>query len=362
MIIGVGMFGIPFSFFQSGFLLGIAELLLLTAVVATLHSAYGDVVLATGGFHRLPGYARLYFGRPAGWLALASALFGIVGTLLVYLVVGAVFLNNLASPFLPESNEFLWAAIMAGLGILIIRFPTKKEAVINGVLTVCLIAFIAVLVVVLLPRADPRNLGGIRWSGAFVPYGVLLFSLAGGTVIPDVVAYLGKRPAASRRAIVVGSVIPGLVYAFFAAAVLGVAGARVSREAIAGLVPLIGPWVSQWGNLIGFLAVFTSYIVLSASFEALLHLDLGVGRTAAWLIAGGIPFFAYLSGVTDFIRIIGFVGAIGVGIDGTLVLAMRLAAGRVARKPLSAASRMWFIIVFMMLAAGIAYEIIRPFF
>lgn len=370
MIIGVGMFGIPFSFWQSGFALGIAELAVLAAVVTTLHLVYGEVVLAASRQHRLPGYARLYLGRPAEWVALASAVFGIIGTLLAYLVLGAVFLNNLASPLLPESSEFLWAAVMAGLGILIVRFPTKKEALINGVLTVLLIAFIAVLVAVLLPRVEPRNLAGIKWGGFFAPYGVLLFSLAGGTVIPDVVTYLGKRPAASRLAILTGSLVPAFVYAFFAVAVLGVAGPGVSREAIAGLAPLVGPWVSQWGSAVGFLAVFTSFIALSGSFEALLILDLGVGRMAAWLIAAGLPFLAYLAGATDFIRIIGLVGAISVGIDGALVIAMRLCVGRARRasrgkagggvsKPVSLAAVIWFALVFLMLIAGIGYEVVR---
>ena len=63
MIIGVGMFGIPFSFSVSGFWLGAAELVVLAAIVTVIHRLYGEIVLATPTLHRVPGYVREYLGH-----------------------------------------------------------------------------------------------------------------------------------------------------------------------------------------------------------------------------------------------------------------------------------------------------------
>jgi len=88
MIIGAGMFGIPFVFVRAGFLTGAIELVLLAIVAAFVHRAYADVVLLTPARHRLPGYVSLYLGRGTGAVSVASALVGLSGTLLAYLVLG----------------------------------------------------------------------------------------------------------------------------------------------------------------------------------------------------------------------------------------------------------------------------------
>ena len=97
MIIGVGMFAIPFSFAAAGFWLGAAELVVLTCIVVILHLLYGEIVLATPEFHRMPGYVRVYLGRRAETVSWASTIFGITGTLLAYLIAGSLFLHSLWS-------------------------------------------------------------------------------------------------------------------------------------------------------------------------------------------------------------------------------------------------------------------------
>ena len=105
MIIGAGMFGIPFSFVRAGFWLGAAELALLGGVMWVIHLRYGEVVLETPSRHRLPGYVRLYLGRWASMLAWGSALFGIGGALLAYVVVGGLFLDSLFATAAAQSSS-----------------------------------------------------------------------------------------------------------------------------------------------------------------------------------------------------------------------------------------------------------------
>ena len=354
MIIGAGMFAIPFSFARAGFILGTVELVILAAVVAAVHLLYGEVVAETPSSHRLPGYARLYLGRTGAALAWGSAIFGIVGALLAYIIIGSVFLDALLGSIAPEAGDFFWAAAIAAAGAAITLFPLRKEAAVNGVLTVLLIGFILFLIAFLLPRAEWSNLSGFEISEALTPYGILLFALSGGTVIPDVVAVLGRNRRKIRRAVALGSLAPAALYFLFALAVVGALGIQVSEETIRGLGVLDGQALVIVGGIIGFLAVFTSFIVLQSSFQALLRLDFGLRRRSAWFLGAAIPFFFYLMGFQNFIMIIGAVGAVAVGIDAALILGMHRRLRKISGAAVSPRAYLWGLAVYAMVGIGVA--------
>ncbi len=320
MIIGVGMFAIPFSFVRAGFWLGAAELALLALVVLWFHLLYGDIVLATPSFHRMPGYIRMYLGRRAAVLSWFSTMLGSFGALLAYLAAGALFLHTIAAPVFPDATMFFWASALAVAGAVVNFFSLKKASAINAVLSFLLIAFIILLSAWLLPRISLDRLSPPQWTNLFVPYGVLLFALTGGSVIPDVITLLGRRRAASRAAIAAGSLMPAALYFLFALAVVGVAGAGTSEEAIAGLGRAVGPGIAWWGSIIGLLAVFTSLVALAENMGALFRLDLGVPDLAAWAMIAGVPYLLYLGGLQNFIVIISIVGVLGFGIDALLIV------------------------------------------
>src|SRR3989344_7528399 len=225
MIIGVGMFGLPFSFVRAGFWLGTLELLVLSAAIVLFHLLYGEIVLKTGELHRLPGYIRIHLGPRFAGLAWVSAIFGILGTLLVYIIVGSLFLKSALGYFDVAASELTLAAFLASAGAVVTIFPLKREAFINGILTALLIVFIIFLGVYLFPKINPENISGFNLGAAPLPYGVLLFALSGGVVIPDLITLLGRDKKRSRLAIVLGTLIPAALYFLFALAVVGVSGA-----------------------------------------------------------------------------------------------------------------------------------------
>ena len=110
--------------------------------------------------------------------------------------------------------------------------------------------------------------------------------------------------------------------------VVGAAGPGVSEDALTSLKPLLGEAAVIAGSAVGFLAVFTSYIVLSASFQAMLRLDAGNQKRRAWLIASLAPFLLYLLWFQSFIGVIAAVGAIAVGADIILTIGMYLSLRR----------------------------------
>ncbi|MFY9463031.1 MAG: aromatic amino acid transport family protein [Candidatus Sungiibacteriota bacterium] len=359
MIIGAGMFAIPFAFAQTGFWLGAAELGILSLVVLGLHLLYADIVLATPHFHRMPGYARLYLGRGASALSWASSLFGIGGALLAYLAVGTVFLQMITARA-GGAPSLWWVMGLAGAIAAITFFPLKKEAAINGVLTIFEIAFIIALPLFLARFVSVPHLSGMRMEHIFLPFGVLLFALSGGSVIPDVITVLGRNRKKARAAIIIGSLIPALLYFFFAYAVVGVTGLATSEEAIAGLRSALGGNIAWWASIAGFLAVFTSYVALSANFQAMLRLDMGMPRRAAWFAASAVPILLYFAGFQNFIAIISVVGIFAFGIDGILFFFMgrRIREKQNIRSPLAALAGYAILAVIII---GVAAELLRIF-
>ena len=364
MIIGAGMFAIPFSFAHAGFWLGTAELVFLGIAVVLVHLSYTNVVIGTPEMHRLPGYAGLYLGSWARVLASGSMIISAIGTLLVYLLLGSRFAGEAMrigglvsfSSGTQSLDLFIILVIMV-LGAAITYFPIRGEAIINGILTAFLIGFIGFLVYLLFPSIHPSAIGGWEWKNGFVPYGILLFALWGGVVIPDVATFFSKNPFQTRTAVIAGSVLPIIVYFLFSLAVVGVSGDLTSQEALAGLVGSVKEEVILLGALIGFLAVFTSLIALQKTFQAMLELDLGVGRLVAWAGASIVPFLLYLFGFTDFIAVIVIVGAVAIGIDVLLILALHY-----AMKKSHGISFSWFGIaargiLFCIIFVGIVYRL-----
>ncbi|KKW17920.1 MAG: Aromatic amino acid permease [Parcubacteria group bacterium GW2011_GWB1_50_9] len=358
MIIGAGMFAIPFSFAHAGFWLGTAELVFLGIAVVLVHLSYTNVVIGTPEMHRLPGYAGLYLGSWARVLASGSMIISAIGTLLVYLLLGSRFAGEAMriGGLISLLDLFIILVIMV-LGAAITYFPIRGEAIINGVLTAFLIGFIGFLVYLLFPSIHPSAIGGWEWENGFVPYGILLFALWGGVVIPDVATFFSKNPFQTRTAVIAGSVLPIIVYFLFSLAVVGVSGDLTSQEALAGLVGSVKEEVILLGALIGFLAVFTSLIALQKTFQAMLELDLGVGRLVAWAGASIVPFLLYLFGFTDFIAVIVIVGAVAIGIDVLLILALHY-----AMKKSHGISFSWFGIaargiLFCIIFVGIVYRL-----
>lgn len=364
MIIGVGMFGIPYSFARSGFWIGSLQLFLLTCVVLVYHLVYAKIVLATPTYHRLPGYVRLYLGEYWATLEWLSSFFGILGSLLAYLILGSLFLHAILSALIVGIPAWVSVALVFFMGAMVNALPLRKEASLNGILTAVLIGFIIVLVGLLLPHVDMENMmsrGSVSWDNLFLPYGILLFALSGGVVIPDLVTFLGKRDRRVYAAIIIGTLLPAILYFLFAFAVVGSLGTQVSEEAISGMIGIVGPKVALLGNVIGFLATLTSLIALAESFEAMLRLDLKLSRVIAQCTVSIAPLLLYIAGFQNFFVTISIVGAVAIGIDSAFVVAAHHTLEKKTKKHLSFFSYGWKGGIYFLILCGVLYEIAKFF-
>ena len=323
-IIGVGMFGIPFVIARSGLLLGLFELALLTAVMAVVHLMYGEIILRTPTVHRLPGYVELYLGRHAKIFSLFSYFLGLSGALLAYTVIGGKLTGDLFHLSPVMGPFFFWAA-----GSAFILFNIRQSGVVDTLLNAALIGFMFFFIFGSLPFVQPDNFSfgessaGSLFENALLPYGVILFAIAGLVVVPEVRALFGiEKTGLLKRTLIWGTVLPGVLYGFFALVVIGISGEKTTPDALIGLKDVLPASFVALGEIIAILAAFTSYIIIGLTLKETYFFDMKISHKIAWLLTCFIPFALFLLGMQNFILIIGFLGAIGVGIDALLTIAV----------------------------------------
>lgn len=354
MTVGVGIFAIPFVFMQAGVVVGLIELGILAAVVILFNLMFAEIVLRTKDQHRLPGYVSQYLGRTMQAVELVSYVFGFGGALVAYLLVGSDFLGRLAGI---DARFGMAIFIVLGGALMYSKFTVGARA--NFILTICMAVGLTALSVAAFRFFNFSNFSYGSLSNAFVPYGVLLFALTGAAIIPDIVFFLSDQRESIRRVVSFGTLIPAFIYALFAVALLGALGSAVSRESLSSLGTLFGSGIGTLALAVGVLTTFTSFTLFGFVFERMLRSDFGVGRTPAWFVTILLPLVLVLLGASDYIKIIGLIGAVSIGVDSIMIIFMHRASqqhGEVVPPFSVRLAPVVEIVLICMFVAGVAYE------
>lgn len=361
-IIGAGIFGLPYIAAKTGIVPTIVYLIFLSVVMTLLHLLYGETVLRTNGNRRLVGYAGLYLGIWGKRMASFSVIIGSYAALLAYIILGGIFLRTLLGGFF-GGTEFHYSLILFFFSAFFIAKGLKMISWLELYLSVFLIAAIIIFLFKGLFIVDFSNFNlGTNWKEIFLPYGVLLFALNGASIIPEVVNILEYKKSQLKKTIIIGTLIPAIIYFLFILVVFGVSGQNTSQDAISGLVQSYGSGIVSLGALIGFLAIITSFLAFGENLKKTFEYDYKIPKTASLFCALFIPLILFFIGITDFIGVIGFAGAVTGGIDGILIiLAYRKADryGRGDRKPeYDIATTKWSeYLLIAMFILGIVYTI-----
>ena len=326
-IIGAGLFALPYATLQVGFWVILAYFLVLGSLAILIHLFFGELSLKTPDFKRLPGFAKIYLGKGGQVIAHVSTIFGFFGALLAYLILGGGFLTELAKLYLPVLGENV-------LPYTLFYFITGAFLIFYGIKAIekvefwGLVLFLIILFAVFFKGAPFINIGNLfigrgQWSNLFLPYGVILFSLWGTTLIPEAEEILGKRKKMLAKIIPISILIPILVYLLFIYITLGITGAQTTEDALSGLTNVLGDRIIvALALLFGLLTTFTSFVALGLTLKKVFWYDLKLSKKWAWLITCFIPLFLYLVGVQSFIAVVGVVGGIMLAVNGILILLM----------------------------------------
>tara|TARA_B100001971_G_C18229280_1_gene562819 strand:+ start:125 stop:1243 length:1119 start_codon:yes stop_codon:yes gene_type:complete len=312
-MIGAGILGLPYIFAKSGFLAGVFWLIFLGTIVIFVNLCMGEITLRTKENRQLTGHAKKHLGPIAGNIMFIALIFGIYSALLAYLIGEGESLSRL----LPGDIN----PIFLGIGFwLIMTFILKeglralKKAETYGVIAIILI--ILGMFIKFLPRIESTNLLIINRPDFVLPIGVVFFALLGFTSIPILRKEIKGKEKYLKKAIILGSTIPIILYIIFSAVFVGVLGIDVTEVATLSFGPFI--------TILGIFTMLTSYIALSFALKDTFKEDLKLSPKINFLLTSLIPLIAYLLiskwGLLSFTKILGIGGVVSGGLTGIIIL------------------------------------------
>ncbi|MFH1255213.1 MAG: aromatic amino acid transport family protein [bacterium] len=318
-IIGVGLFAIPSIVNKAGVAPFFVYLAVLAVIQYYLHLLFAEVILSTKTKHRLPGFAGKYIGAKSKKLSFVIDIVGSYGSMLAYIIVGGLFLRQLAAAYFGGS-VFLYSTIIFAFVSLIVFFDIKMIAGTEFILTSLLIAAIGLIAWRGFGHIRLDNYHLVEWKNIFLPYGPIFFAVGGGAAIPEVCRLMSGQKEKIKSAIAWGTFIPAALMMVFVLVVLGITGENTSPDTLSGLSLVLKDGVVIFSLIFGLLAILTSYIITAQATEEIYQWDFGAKNKRAWFLACFAPYFLYLIGWTDLIKIISFTGAVLGGLSGIILI------------------------------------------
>ena len=349
LIIGAGMFALPYVFVKAGFLAGFLYLVLGAAIFSTLHVMYAEVIELTPGKHRFVGYAEIYLGRAGKWMSIVAVLLGIILTLTIYLILSASFIKLLA----PDLSSTISVLIFWTLGSAVVLMSLNRLANFEFAVTLAMVGIVAILFILGFTRTDLGTLSSlpvINPNQLLLPYGVVLFSLAGRAAISSVKEYFFKRGLDGKkfkRAIIWGTITPTVVYAFFVLAIIWLSPGGVTEDAVSG-IQISFPGVMGLIGLLGFFVIWTSYFFLGIEARDILRYDFKIPLLAASILIVFLPLILYFWSSQNLIWFISIAGGIFLALERILILLIRRRL-----RPIG----IWGHFIILLLLSGIVYEV-----
>jgi amino acid permease len=367
-IVGAGILGIPYVVAKSGVFYGLVLILLIGIAFLFLNLFAGEIILRTKKQHQLTGYAEKYLGKHGKRIMAFSMFVNIYGALIAYLIGEGTTLKTIFGFGEPLS----WTLIFFAVSVFIIYRGIKT----TGKMEFYLISLL-LLVVVLIGIFSFKNINGdyfsfLNWGHLFLPYGVILFAFIGSPGIPEMHQELGKEKKKMKKAIIIGSVIPIVLYAVFALIIVGVVGLDNfsllepnERIATVALSLYSNRILGIFANILAVLSMFTSFLTLGLALVQTYHFDLKFPRNQALILTFSLPLIVALLNLTSFIAILGITGAIAGGLDGILITLMYWKAKRKGdRKPEYQLKPHYILgtVLIMMFIIGIGFQIWQVIF
>ena len=332
MIIGSGVFALPYAVSRSGLGWSLASALIAFFAILWIHGAYGEIAANSSEDHRLPGYVRAHIGAAFGRIETAAQIFAFNAILLVYAILGGKFISAI---FGNASNGTL--LFFAASAAIFLFGTIRTIGFLNFILSMPLIAATLWISWLALHYGSVPNIINIQGGAPFFSFSVFLFSLAGLSVIADAKGVfapletksltgfatsenLFDRRRGLRSAITAGTTLPFVLYIFFIVAVLALSGSAVTEEALEGLRQAVGDGVVRVGSFVGLLAVFTSFLALGYDLRKVYELDMRIPSFLSVVLVIATPLLLFIAGLVNFIALMSLVGGFFVALDGIFVV------------------------------------------
>jgi amino acid permease len=334
-IMGAGMFAIPAMINKMGLVPASVIYWIIAALVISTHLLFVEIISRTEKRMRLPGYVGKFLGTWAKYTGVFTQSFQLIGSSLIYLILGGQFLSIIAQRYGFSFPLISWQVVFWFIGGLLVLRALQSVAKIESALTWGLGAITLFMVFFGLTKLDQSRLVFHDWNQSLAPLGIFLFAMFGLTVIPEVHEIANRKIEMTRLVVFVGSFIAALIMWLFGI-VMSLAidlTAASDMEALLGIFPSWLWWILP---VFGLLAVITSYITLTYDLKTMYQIDLKYSHAVSWIISLGAPLVLLFVTSRNLVQTIDTVGAVfTAGLGLLVVIAARQAmVGDKKRKPL----------------------------
>lgn len=317
-IIGVGVFGLPYVASKAGFFIVVFYFFLISFFIIVTDLIFSEVCLGTKGFHRIPGYVEKYLGKNWKRFSFFTSIFLVTGACLAYMIIGGKFLFYILGPLLGGGTTD-YSLLFFALGSYLVFKGVKAISQIELSLLIVLFGILIVFFLEGFSFINIDYLKNVDLTFLSLPYGVILFSLTGLCIIPELKEMIKSRTKL-RKVIVSGILISMLIYLLFTFIIFTVTGPVTSEDALSAFVSVIGNGVVKLGFVFGVIACFTSFISLGLTLKKTFWYDIGLPKNISWLIVSLLPLSFFLLGFSQFIEIISLTGAIAIGSEAIIAV------------------------------------------
>lgn len=291
---------------------------------------YADIILRTQENHRFAGYAKIYLGESGFFAGFLMTVIGASFSLIIYLILSVSFIN-LIIPIFPDNYEVL---IFWFFGSITFFLNINKITYFEFLTDIGI--WLIVLAITIYGLVDFKLSGPLLMNQDyfFLPYGAILFSLAGRVAIPAVLGYFrnnNKPLALAKQSIILGSLTPIIVYAVFILGILGLSSEYgPSENSISGLAGKLPLEILYVLIIFGAVSLWSTYIVIGRDVKKSLEHDLNLGSLFSSLAVSIIPLLLYFAGFNNFINLISFVGGIFIGLEAIFIVLMWKKASKIS--------------------------------
>ena len=322
--IGAGIFGLPYVAAKAGLLNTVIMTVVLALAVLFLNLYIGEITLRTKDRHELSGYVGMYWGKFGKTFMTLAVGIWVLGALTAYtLGVGAA-LHAIFPTVLASTFSMIFYLLMSTLLFFGLRTVAKSELILGSLMLFFILTILGWSSSNISP--DYLSFGALTIGGLFFPVGVILFAMMSEVVIPELKPIL-NNPKKLKKVIIIGTLVPAVIYLLFAVIVTGVVGLEhfeaLSPNDRVATVPLgqtLGRGMSVFANIFAVLAMSTSFLALGLGLIWTLRYDYSVKKSLAWTLSVLVPILMIVSGKANFISAMDFAGSIAGGISGIILV------------------------------------------
>lgn len=319
--VGAGIFSLPYVFKEAGLFAGAFYLLVLSCIVISVHFLYWEVLKRTGGGLRLLGLAREYGGLVGYGVAFGAIIIGLLLTLVAYIILGGEFLS-LIFPSLSREGSAVLFWFLSTIPLLLKDRRLLGFEVVGAWFIIAAVGFVFIKgfgnsggFFLNLPAFVPENF--------FLPFGPVLFSLAGWTAIEPLFDEEKKdhaTPLSAAKSLTIGTFFSAFLYAAFVGGIFG-SVSQITPDTVSGL--LASGWSAVALAVIGILGIFaiwTSYLPVAIEIRNSLVRDCQWKKNLALSVVGSLPLILFGMGFTHFLGVLSLAGGVFVSIQYFIIL------------------------------------------